>query len=181
MLVADSSTTKEVAFSQKDAVKRPNSLEAETHQVKVKGKDYLVIISTMTNHPYEVFVIPDAITACKKVKVVKEKKGLYNMYDEDGIVCIENIGSKVTEDEAAITRLISTALRHGTDVKHLVDQLNKTEGNMVGFSKAISRTLKKYIPEGTKSGTKCNECGGSNIIFKEGCSSCLDCGSSKCG
>lgn len=180
VLVADSSTTKEVSFSQKDAIKRPKTLEAEAHQVKVKGVDYVVMVSLLNNHPYEVFVVPNATTSCKKVTVVKEKKGLYNLYGPDGDICCEDIGGMITEEEAAVARLLSTALRHGTDVRFLVEQLNKTNGLMVGFSKAISRVLKKYIPEGTTSKEKCPECGQESIVYEEGCKKCKNCGHSKC-
>ena len=45
----------------------------------------------------------------------------------------------------------------------------------------LTRVLKKYIPDGSKSTVSCNDCGSTNVIFEEGCSSCKDCGSSKCG
>jgi len=185
VLVSNSSTTKEVSFSQKDAIKRPKSLDCEVNAIKVKGVSYNVIVSVLEDHPYEVFVLPLSKVSNKEIgceigTVVKEKKGLYNLYDPTGDLCVSDIGSMVTEEEAAIARLISTALRHGTDVRHLVEQLNKTEGNMVGFSKAIARTLKKFIPEGTTTKEECPECHQAAMIYEEGCKKCKNCGYSKC-
>lgn len=180
VLVSNSSTTKEVSFSQKDAIKRPKILDCDIHPVKVKGITYIVIVSTLEDSPYEVFVLPETLIKVNKGKVVKERKGFYNLYNESGDVIYGNIGSVVTEEEAAVTRLISTALRHGTDVKHLVEQLNKTEGNMVGFSKAMARTLKKYIPEGATTKEQCPECQQPAMVYEEGCKKCKNCGFSRC-
>jgi len=84
-------------------------------------------------------------------------------------------------EQEIITRLISTSLRHRTDIKFIVEQLGKTHGDMFSFAKVITRVLKKYIPEGAKSTITCNECGSNNVIFEEGCSRCRSCGNSKCG
>lgn len=180
VLVASDSVKKGVAFSQKDAVKRPKSLDAVVKSVKVKGDPYTVIISTLENHPYEIFVLPFVDSKEFSGKVVKEKKNLYNLYENNKLI-YENIGSVVTDEEAALTRIISTSLRHGTHCKFLVEQLNKTNGNLVSFSKAISRVLKGFIPEGVKSTTTCINCGSSEVVFEEGCSVCKSCGTSRCG
>ena len=46
----------------------------------------------------------------------------------------------------------------------------------------VARALKKYIPDGTLAeGTKCGECGSEEVIYQEGCLTCISCGSSKCG
>jgi len=60
--------------------------------------------------------------------------------------------------------------------------LNKSHGDITSFSKAIARTLKKYIDEKKMvSRATCTECGSTNLVFEEGCLSCKNCGSSKCG
>lgn len=181
VLVNLESNTKEVAFSQKDATKRPKTLDCDVQAVKVKGVTYSIIVSTLEAHPYEVFVIPETLIRISKGKVVKERKGFYNLYNESGDVIYGNIGDVVTEEEAAIARLVSTSLRHGVNVKYLVDQLNKTEGNMVGFSKAIARVLKHYVPDGTVTKEECSECHQHTVIYSEGCKRCTSCGASKCG
>lgn len=172
---------KEVAFSPKDAVKRPHCLDCEIHTVTVKGIPYIVMVSMLENNPYEVFVIPNGNSDIKNGRIVKAKKGKYDLLDLEGFVRIENIGDHVTDEESAIARLVSTSLRHGTDVKFLVDQLNKSHGPIVGFSKAIARCLKKYVKDEKIVGKTCGECGSENLVREEGCLKCLDCGNSKCG
>ena len=115
-------------------------------------------------------------------KITKAGKGKYVLsYDSDDETHELDFNGVMSDEQGAITRLISTSLRHGTEVKYIVEQLNKTHGNMVSFTKAIARVLKPFIPEGTKSSVNCNECGSSNVVFSEGCNKCLDCGNSKCG
>lgn len=180
LVSTDTNNTKEVAFSQKDAVKRPKTLDCDIQIVKVKGISYTIVIATLDNHPYEVFVLPNMTLDCEKGTVVKEKKGLYNLYGTDGDICATNIGAYVTEEEAAVARILSTSLRHGVHVRFLVEQLNKTGGNMVGFSKAIARVLKKYIPEGVATKEQCPECHQESMVYEEGCKKCKNCGYSKC-
>lgn len=76
--------------------------------------------------------------------------------------------------------MISTALRHGADIKYICQQLNKAGGSIVSFSSAIGRTLNRYAPEDTFE-MGCLECGSARVKMQEGCYTCLDCGSSKCG
>lgn len=133
--------------------------------------------------PYEVFATHNEWNVPKTFacSVSKKGKGKYRI-DIPDILRIDDFTSKITDEEAAVTRLLSTSLRHGTNVKYLIEQLNKTQGNIVGFTKAITRCLKGYVKDGEKvSGATCSDCGSTNIVFKEGCSQCLDCGSSKCG
>jgi ribonucleoside-diphosphate reductase alpha chain len=87
----------------------------------------------------------------------------------------------MTDEQQAITRLVSMSLRHGTNIKFVVEQLQKIDGDMFSFAKSLARVLKKYIPNGAKATVTCNECGSENVVFEEGCHKCLDCGSSKCG
>ena len=77
--------------------------------------------------------------------------------------------------------MISLSLRHGSDITFVVDQLEKSPGDMTNFGKAMARVLKKYIKDGTKvTGYSCEACGSVNVIRQEGCATCKDCGSSKC-
>ena len=110
------------------------------------------------------------------------EEGIYNLTislnEEVGIYT--DVTGNMSDTEAALTRLISTSLRHGTNVSFLVEQLNKTHGDLFSFSKVIARVLKKYIPDGAKSTVKCQDCGSNNVIFEEGCQHCIDCGYSRC-
>jgi ribonucleoside-diphosphate reductase alpha chain len=87
----------------------------------------------------------------------------------------------MSDEEEALTRVISWGLRHGGGIKFVTEQLNKTKGDMTSFSKSIARTLKKYIKNGEKVGTVCPVCGSDNVVYKDGCEICLACGNEKCG
>ena len=52
---------------------------------------------------------------------------------DDGVL-IENIGTYITDEQAAVTRLISLSLRHGADIKHCVDVLEKVPGDLHNFA-----------------------------------------------
>ena len=75
-------------------------------------------------------------------------------------------------------------MRHGVPAQFLVEQMQKDKNaDLFSFSKVISRCLKTYIKDGTKSSVKiCQNCGAEDsIIYQEGCEMCKACGSSKCG
>lgn len=174
-------TSKEVKtnFEYKDAVKRPKQLVCDIYSVQSKGKKWNILVGLLEDKPYEVFIV-NYFTEEKKLNLVKKARGKYDLHKGKEIYS-ENVTSEMSDEQAAITRLTSTSLRHGTDIKYIVEQLNKCEGDLYSFTKSLARTLKKYIPEGAKSTVSCQECGSTNVIFQEGCSSCLECGSSKCG
>jgi ribonucleoside-diphosphate reductase alpha chain len=85
-----------------------------------------------------------------------------------------------SDEQEALTIMISTSLRHGTDTQFVVQQLMKSEGTIVSFSKAIARSLKKYVKD-VELGLTCQECGSDKVSMQEGCFTCSNCGSSKCG
>ena len=174
-------------FNYVDAVKRPKELPAEVHTTKVGGKSYNVFVGLLNNKPYEVFIeeIINGVgigNSYLKGIIKKKSKGIYNYssYDEKGGLNI-GISSGMTNEQSVITRLVSTSLRHGADIKFIVEQINKCDGDLFSFTKGLVRVLKKYIPDGAKSTMKCDSCGSENVIFEEGCSKCLNCGNSKCG
>lgn len=164
------------------ATPRPKALDCDIHHLTTKGEKWVVLVGLLENDPYEVFAMKQErlILPQKLVRgnLVKAKSGVYNLETADGWV-LSDISSHFESDEQeALTRMISTALRHGADIEFIVSQLIKSEGTITSFSKAIARTLKKYVVE-IKS-MKCSECSSRNIQNSEGCFKCLDCGSSKC-
>lgn len=175
-VLVDSSKEVKNDFEYKDAVKRPKELNADMHITSGAKKKFTIIIGKLNEKPYEIFVHDYVLDdgKARTGKLVKKKQGSYLF---DGV----EVSTDMTDEQAAITRLVSTSLRHGADIKFIVEQLNKCDGDLFSFTKAIARVLKKYIPEGSKSTVKCNDCGSENVIFEEGCSKCMDCGSSKCG
>lgn len=178
-VLTSTTTATNSKFSYKDATKRPKELECKIHKVSIKGEIFYIVIGLLDNNPYELFVSKHAPTnETNNLKIIKKQKGQYVIVNENNEEF--DITLEMTDEQAVITRLISSALRHGTDVKFLVEQLNKTHGDMTSFSKAIARSLKNYILEGSVSTIACSECGGT-LVFEEGCSVCKNCGNSKCG
>lgn len=177
VLVSEDNKSKKDTFSYIDAMKRPNELDAEAYMTQIKGIKHSVIVGLIDNKPYEIFFESKNLLTGKGV-IKKKSKAVY-LFEQKDISL--DISSDMTDEQTAITRLTSTSLRHGTDIKFIVEQLNKCDGDLFSFTKALARVLKKYIPDGEKSTVTCNDCDSSNVIFEEGCSKCLDCGSSKCG
>ena len=176
VLISSETNKSRDEFNYVDAVKRPKQLDAEVHMTKVGGVPHYVIVGLLNNKPYEIFIENKELPLGKGT-LIKQSKGNYK-FVKDGYERL--VTGEMSDEQAAITRLTSTSLRHGTDIKFLVEQLNKCDGDLFSFTKGLARTLKKYIPDGVKSTVKCNDCGSSNVIFEEGCNKCLDCGSSAC-
>ena len=114
--------------------------------------------------------------------ILKRKKSGYYNLEIENIITLENITELFEQDEEeALTRQISLSLRHGVDIKFIVEQLNKAEGTIASFSKAIMRALKKYIENDTEvKGEVCPKCSG-KLVYMEGCVKCSQCEFSKCG
>jgi len=172
------------------AIKRPKSLKCEVYHVSVNKIPFFVIIGKLNKKDvYEVFagvnvsgegeiVIPRTIEKGILKKIKRGKYTLCNSLNENEIIR-ENISDFIGEEQETITRLISSNLRHGCDISFVVHQLEKTKGDLMGFSKAICRVLKRYTEEDSAvSGEECPECGG-ELRRVEGCVSCF-CGWSKC-
>ena len=174
--------------------KRPKSLPCEVTHQTVGGTPYFVLVSTRDGKPYEVFAgvnktSEDEALIPKRFKsgtLTKMDRGHYKgefVSDKDGeTLTLNKMGNLVSSEEGAVTRLISTLLRHGVDVHYVVHQLEKVKGDMFSFSKTVARALKKYIPDGTAvKGEQCGNCGSESLVRQEGCVTCKSCGSSKCG
>lgn len=174
-----------------DAPKRPKKLTAEMHQFVINKQSHYVAIGLMGKDPYEIFasinhneagelIIPKTATnGC----IIKNGRGDYEFKDSTTNISYHLTDSHSSAEAAALTRSISTSLRHGVDISIIVQQLEKTKGTLNSFSKAITRTLKHYIKDGTKvKGDVCEKCG-SELIRVEGCIRCSspNCSFSKCG
>lgn len=163
------------------AIKRPKELKCEIHQVNKDGKHYNIIVGMVENEPYEVFITQKKNIDLKDGILHRAKRGHYILKNSDGTIEIDNILEYCSDDQEALGRMVSTSLRHGVDIKYIVQQLEKVNGHMNIFSKITARILKKYIPDGTTvSGEGCVSCGCKTLVRSEGCKSCPECGWSKC-
>lgn len=164
-----------------NAPKRPKELPCDVYHISVKGSPYFVLVGLLEGRPYEIFagkngcVNKNVKTGTIIKKYRKQYKAVFN--DESELAPLSVFA---TDEEEVVTRLISTALRHGSSIQFLVHQLEKTKGGLDSFAKSIIRALKKYIPDGDEvSGEECEECG-AKLIREEGCRKCASCGWSKC-
>lgn len=170
------------SFEYRDALKRPKEIDSELNVVTVKGKKYGVVVGLIDNKPYEVFAfdLPSDIRDSVKGKTVKIKKNQYDFISQDGVT--KNLQSAALHrEELLLTRMVSGMLRHGAKPQFVVEQIDKSDLEVVSFGKAISRTLKKYCNEEEMAErATCSNCGSTDIRMSEGCSVCNTCGHSKC-
>lgn len=174
--------SKQSEFDYRDAPKRPKTLDCDIFNATSQGANYHVFVGLYNDKPYEVFARRDDMKLDShepRGTLTKNKQSEYE-FKSEGLHFV-NILANMTNTQEAYTRLISTALRHGADIKFIVEQLQKAEGELNSFAKVIARILKKYIPDGTVSTLQCSECGSKELIFQEGCQVCKSCGNSKCG
>jgi len=181
-----------------EPIKRPKVLDAEIIRFRNDSDEWIAFVGILDGRPYEIFTglkdeemfpIPKSIT---KGKIIKNK-------DEDGntrydFQYIDKYGYKNTlgglshmfsKEYWNYARLISGILRYGmpiADVVNLVSSMTVDSDTINTWKNGVVRALKKYIPDGTKVPKgKCTSCGGENVVYQEGCLTCKDCGSSKCG
>jgi ribonucleoside-diphosphate reductase alpha chain len=178
--------------------RRPKNLQCDIHRANIRNGDtsesWLVLIGLSEGKPYEVFCgIPENIEIPKKYKsgsLVKNGKrdGIttYNLHvpvgDDESLVFKDVVNLFDNPTQGAFTRTISLALRHEVPLHYVVEQLQKDKNSdMFSYARVISRVLKGYIKDGTKSTEKgCPECGNPELVYQEGCLSCKACGHSKC-
>lgn len=191
---------KEAIFQQRSTPKRPESLDCHIHRVTVRSGDtsesYVVFVGLLDNKPYEIFCGPSGnIDVPKKAKfgqihkkVRKDGNSRYDLSipvgDDDSLNLKDIVHLFDSPNDGALTRTISLALRHGAPVQYIVEQLQKDKNSdMWSFNRVVARVLKNYIPDGSKSSDKkCYDCGAEDaLVYKEGCVTCIQCGSSKCG
>jgi ribonucleoside-diphosphate reductase alpha chain len=169
----------EVAFKEHDAIKRPRELEGEAFISHSQGHVYKWIVGLLNNKPYEVFLDESEGKFSGPGIIYKKTSNSYFFKQND---IFHDITCNLTNEQALLLRLTSISLRHGVNNKYIVEQLNKGEGDITSFSKSLARVLKKYIPKGETSTLECDNCKTKgSVVFEEGCSTCKECGHSKCG
>lgn len=160
---------------------RPKIVDSDIHNISVKGEKFCIVVGIIDGKPYEVF----AFGSDKKVghnhdkgQVKRVKSGHYQLIINEEVV-IDSITGLCTPEQEALNRLASISLRHGVNIPFIVEQLERSGGDITNYCRGIARVLKQYIVDGTKVGEKCPECDG-ELIRESGCISCPSCGWSKC-
>jgi ribonucleoside-diphosphate reductase alpha chain len=178
------------AIERHEAPKRPKDLECEIHTASIKGQKFLIVVGLLDGSIYETFVTEfqeewkEPLSHSSKGIIRKIGRGDYDIILQNGedTILVKGITKNFNHEYEGPTRLLSTALRHGTPLPFIVEQLGKTS-SFGSWSKSLATVLKKYIKEGekVKSSMTCPSCNSDNLIYKEGCLTCADCGYSKCG
>lgn len=168
-----------------EITERPKAIPCDIHHITVKGKQYFVLVGKINDKPYEVFAGKNGFLDKEHIYgiITRKKKGFYTLTSvlDKKDVLMAPITQASSEEEETVTRLTSLALQSDVSVQRLVQQLEKVNGELHGFAKAISRVMKKYIPDGTEEkGETCPTCTSESIVRQEGCVTCKSCGWSKC-
>ncbi|MCK0157477.1 adenosylcobalamin-dependent ribonucleoside-diphosphate reductase [Cellulophaga sp. F20128] len=179
--------------------KRPETVEADIVRFQNNKEKWIAFIGLIDGNPYEIFTgledDEDGILIPRWVN-----KGLIiKNRDENGIsrydfqyknkrgykTTIEGLSHKFNPEYWNYAKLISGTLRHGMPIEKVADLINSLQLNNESINtwkNGVARALKKYVVDGTKvKGQKCENCNSTTLIYQEGCLTCKDCGSSKCG
>ena len=193
VLVTDTEEEPE-GFVQRDATQRPDLVECEIHRPTIKGEKWVVLTGLVEGKPYELFAglsskitLPNKYT--KGIIIKHPRKTTRSIYDlvlgegDDQLVISDIINIFDNPNNAIFTRMISLSLRHGANVKFVVEQMQKDQDtDFTSFNKVLSRVLKKYITDGeSASDKKCPSCDNEALIYQDGCVTCASCGYAKCG
>ncbi len=174
--------------SNRFSVKRPDYVDCDIYEISVNKEPHIILVGIIEDQPYEIFVTKNIdkefnLKSYKKGVIHKKKKGHYNLIVQNGEerIVIDNINEKFDTDYGTLSRFISMSLRHKVPIEFIVDQLSKDK-NFAGFEKGVGRVLKKYIKENSQVLTSelCPSCNSNQLVYKEGCKTCVSCGWSKC-
>lgn len=185
-------------IQENNAPKRPKVLECDIIRFTNKGEKWIGFIGIKDDFPYEIFtglaesfVIPSWVEKgfIRKEKVKNKEEILVSRYDfvyvdkEGYEVIMTGLNRAFQREYWNIGKMTSALLRHKIhlpSVINIIDSL-KLDGDVMGtWKKGMTRMLKKYIKDSVINNEACPKCGSTNLIYKEGCVSCMDCSWGRC-
>jgi ribonucleoside-diphosphate reductase alpha chain len=201
VLISNSEKKEEVKEQQLSAfpTKRPQVLEADVVRFQNSKDKWIAFIGLIEGKPYEIFTglvdDEDGILIPRWVTdglIIKNKNDAgttrydFQYKNTRGYkTTIEGLSHKFNPEYWNYAKLISSTLRHGMPIDkvvELVGSLQLDNESINTWKNGVARALKRYIVDGTEAhGQKCSNCNSENLIYQEGCLTCNDCGSSKCG
>ena len=177
---------------------RPAVLEAEIVRFQNSKDKWIAFIGLIEGKPYEIFtgfaddedgiLIPRWVNDGVIIKSREADGG--SRYDfqyknkRGHKTTIEGLSYKFNPEYWNYAKLISSTLRHGMPIEKVVDLINslQLDESINTWKNGVARALKKYVPDGTEAKKQqCQNCNSTNLHYQEGCLTCKDCGSSKCG
>lgn len=177
---------------------RPAVLEADVVRFQNSKDKWIAFIGLIDGKPYEIFTgFADDEDGILIPRWVNEGLIIKNR-DVDGNsrydfqyknkrghkTTIEGLSYKFNPEYWNYAKLISSTLRHGMPIEKVVDLINSLQLDEAinTWKNGVARALKRYVPDGTEAKKqKCENCNSTNLHYQEGCLTCKDCGSSKCG
>lgn len=189
----------DVTFKRVFPTKRPQILEADVVRFQNNKEKWIAFIGKIDGQPYEIFTgladDEDGILLPRWVNdgfIIKNRDDKGNSrYDFQYVntrgykTTIEGLSFRFNPEFWNYAKFISGTLRHGLEIDNVVELINGLQldnESINTWKNGVARALKRYIPDGTTaSGQKCGNCGGTHLMYQEGCLTCKDCGSSKCG
>ncbi|SDS28422.1 ribonucleoside-diphosphate reductase class II [Polaribacter sp. KT25b] len=179
--------------------KRPQILEADVVRFQNQKEKWIAFVGLVDDRPYEIFTgltdDEDGILIPRWV----EKGLIIKNRNEDGSsrydfqyqnkrgykTTIEGLSHKFNPEFWNYAKLISGTIRHGMPIDKIVELIQSLQFDSESIStwkNGVQRALKRYVEDGTAvKGHTCGNCNSVNLIYQEGCLTCKDCGSSKCG
>jgi|GEM_PF-2892 len=187
--------TKIDLFEDTKAPKRPKTINCDVIHFTSNGTKWFGFVGLYNDKPYELFTIPvdnidfnlNNVTNgwIERTKINGKSEYIFiYMKGDDRITTIDlkMYGIKEFDD---VSRIVSAILRHGMPIKYVVDLLDglNLDGDIItSWKSGVKRILKRYINDlEVVTGHECSECKSTNLAYQDGCLTCLDCGSSKCG
>jgi ribonucleoside-diphosphate reductase alpha chain len=178
--------------------RRPEELEADVVRFQNNKDKWIAFVGLLGGKPYEIFtglsddedgiLLPRSITKGIIIKSrIDDDNSRYDFQYSNSRgykTTIEGLSHKFNPVYWNYAKLISGTLRHGMPIHKVVDlvtSLQLDNETINSWKSGVARALKKYIPDGTIAEAKCGECGSEEVVYQEGCLTCISCGSSKCG
>ena len=182
-------------FDDHHAPQRPERLEAEVVRFQNNLEEWIAFVGMLDGRPYEIFTgrrdgfngIPNDVKSGFIMKVRNDDSSRYDFQYEDRggyNVTVEGLSRSFDKEYWNYAKMISGVMRHGMPLINVVDlvgSLNLRDDTLNTWKNGVTRVVKKFIPDGTKSKNSCPECHQETVFFSEGCLTCTNCGHSKCG
>ena len=177
---------------------RPQILQAEVVRFQNKKDKWIAFIGLIDDRPYEIFtgfaddedgiLIPrwvDEGLIIKNRETDGSSRYDFQYKNTRGYkTTIEGLSHKFNPEYWNYAKLISSTLRHGMPIEKVVDLISslQLDESINTWKNGVARALKRYVPDGTEvKKQSCQNCNSTNLMYQEGCLTCKDCGSSKCG
>lgn len=179
--------------------KRPQSLEADVVRFQNKKEKWIAFIGLINDRPYEIFTgLADDEDGILLPRWVSKGVIIKNRNDDGSSrydfqykntrgykTTIEGLSHKFNPEFWNYAKLISSTLRHGMPIDKIVDLVNSLQldsASINSWKNGVGRALKRYVEDGTEAkGEICSNCKSKSVVYQEGCLTCKNCGTSKCG